>query len=58
LFLVPKFGLMGAAIALLVAALVQVVGFVVLMNMELKAARGRRTSAAGEPRSDFALESF
>jgi O-antigen/teichoic acid export membrane protein len=58
LSLVPRFGLMGAAIALLLAALVQVAGFVVLMKMELKAARGRTTSNVCEPRSDFALESF
>ena len=57
LLLVPTFGLMGAAIALLLASLVQVAGFVALMKMELKAARGRRTSDAGEPRSGFALES-
>jgi O-antigen/teichoic acid export membrane protein len=57
LFLVPRLGLTGAAIALLMAALVQVAGFVVLMKMELKAARGRRTIDAGERRSDFALES-
>ncbi len=55
--LVPKFGLMGAAIALLLAALVQVAGFVVLMKVELRAARGRRTKDATEPISDFALES-
>jgi O-antigen/teichoic acid export membrane protein len=57
LLLVPRFGLMGAAIALLLASLVQVAGFVVLMKMELKAARGRRTSDVGEPRSDLVLES-
>ncbi len=56
LLLVPRFGLMGAAIALLLAALVQVTGFVVLMKLELKAARGRRTSAVGERSSDFVLE--
>jgi O-antigen/teichoic acid export membrane protein len=57
LLLVPRFGLMGAAIALLLAALVQVVGFVVLMKMALRKARGRRTKDAAEPISDFALES-
>ena len=48
---------MGAAIALLLAALVQVVGLVVLMKMALRKARGRRTKDAAEPISDFALES-
>jgi O-antigen/teichoic acid export membrane protein len=57
LLLVPRFGLMGAAIALLLAALVQVVGFMLLMNIELRTARGRRSKDAAEPISDFALES-
>jgi O-antigen/teichoic acid export membrane protein len=52
LILIPRFGLMGAAIALLVAALVQVAGFMLLIKIELKVAQ-RRTYPLN---ADFGLE--
>lgn len=55
LLLVPRFGLMGAAVSLLAAALVQVGGFLMLMNMELRVAQ-RRRSLPAEQRSAFELE--
>jgi O-antigen/teichoic acid export membrane protein len=43
--LVPRFGLMGAAIALSVASVVQAIGLVVLLNRELSKARDTRVFA-------------
>jgi O-antigen/teichoic acid export membrane protein len=43
--LVPKFGLMGAAVALLIASAVQAIGLAVLMNFEISRAQRRVCSS-------------
>jgi O-antigen/teichoic acid export membrane protein len=54
--LIPRFGLMGAAVALLVGAVVQVIGFTVGIILELKTAGRQSTLKHTVYGSEFEME--